>query len=184
MSITNVIQEVWERVPGFEDLYEVSDQGRVRALDTGRIKERSTKKDGQVSVCLHGASQGIKTKHTQVKLIVLAAFVGPRPEGLVACNMDGDRDNCALSNLKYVTLGEARMVAQATRPRQPRLNRFLFADLQAEALASGASVIECAAARGIREDVLRNYVKQRVMKRVRAKGKTESKGLGANYVGA
>src|ERR1700688_2947899 len=117
VSNTNVGLENWERVPGWEDLYEVSDLGRIRALDTGRIKSPTTRKDGQVCVCLHG--RGVKTKHTQVKLIVMAAFVGPRPEDMVAVNMDGDRANCALGNLKYVTLSEARMVAQSTRGRQP-----------------------------------------------------------------
>jgi len=170
-------------VPGFEDLYEVSDLGRVRTLDTRKIKERTTRADGQVCVCLHGASKGLRSKHTQVKLIVLAAFKGPRPEGLVSCNLDGNRDNCALGNLSYMSLGESRLIADRTRPRQPRLNRFMFSDLQREALATGETVIECAAKLGIREDVLRNYVRQRVMAKVKSKGKPESKGLGANFVG-
>jgi hypothetical protein len=183
MSNTNVGLETWERIPGFEDLYEVSDLGRVRTLATGVIKKRSTKEDGQVNVSLNGALTGTRNRSVQVKLIVLAAFVGPRPEGMVTVNLDGDRDNCALSNLAYLTLGEARIIADRTRGRQPRLNKRMFAELQAEALSSGASVVDRAGLRGIKETTLRNYVKRLVMYRAKEKEKTESKGLGSNFVG-
>ena len=183
MSNTIVIQgpEIWEPVPGFEDLYEVSNLGQIRTLDTKRNKKQTMRPDGQICVCLHG--KGVKSKHTQVKLVVLAAFVGPRPENLVAVNLDGDRSNCSLGNLGYVTLSEARLIAQATRPRMPRLNKRMFAELQSEAQSTGQTVIERAALRGITEGPLRNYVRQVVMNRTRAKGKAESKGLGANFVG-
>jgi len=184
MSNTNVMQESWERVPGFESLYAVSDMGRVKTLRTGKIKSQSKNRDGQNCVTFYDGSGKHRKGHVvKVRTLVLATFKGPRPEGLVACNLDGNRDDCSVGNLGYVTLSEARLLNDRIRPREPRMSRKLLAELQAEALSSGASVTECAEARGISEESLRKYVRRVVLNRAKEAGKTESKGLGANYVG-
>ena len=181
MSNTNVGLESWERVPGFESLYAVSGMGRVKTLRTGKIKSQSKNRDGQNCVTLYdgtGAGHGMK-----VRTLVLATFKGPRPEGLVACNLDGNREDCSLGNLGYVTLSEARLLNDRTRSREPRMNRHIFGELQREAQESGETVIERGLARGISEESLRKYVRRVVLNRAKEAGKTESKGLGANYVG-
>lgn len=108
--------ERWAPVVGYEDLYEVSDQGRVRSLDravamppsrrhpepwTRTISGRILKpggKSGQVSyltVALHREGVG---RSESVHILVCAAFHGPRPEGQHVRHLNGKpRDNRAVN---------------------------------------------------------------------------------------
>ena len=104
--------EEWKPIPGYEGLYSVSDQGRVRAeakvtlrngivqprkqrmlspvpLPSGHLKVRLTR-DGHVKAFL-------------VHRLVLLAFVGPCPEGMEGCHLDDDPKNNRLSNLRWDT---------------------------------------------------------------------------------
>lgn len=56
--------------------------------------------DGYLSVGLfrHG-----KCARRKVHLLVLEAFVGPRPDGMEGCHGDGDVSNCWLENLRWDT---------------------------------------------------------------------------------
>lgn len=107
-------REEWRPVVGYEGLYEVSDQGRVRSLDRwvmipghkqpwlrpGRLMRMAS--DGQ------GRRVAILTrdgKHHRVRayVLVLEAFVGPRPPGLIACHNDGNPSHDVLPNLRWDT---------------------------------------------------------------------------------
>lgn len=108
--------EIWKSVPGFEALYEVSDQGRVRSLDRavwcegpekgrylsrkkGRILSPGRMNGGHLSVALG------KGHSRCVHELVLLAFVGPRPERHEARHLDGRPDNNLLTNLVWDTRG-------------------------------------------------------------------------------
>ena len=124
--------EQWKPVVGFEGRYEVSDQGRVRALD--RTIEYETKngkvaryvKKGQrlrpgrastgyLSVC-------IGTGNTQnVHVLVAAAFLGVAPPKTLVCHKNGDkRDNRAV-NLYYGTVSTNNRDVVRHRRRKPTL---------------------------------------------------------------
>jgi hypothetical protein len=98
--------ETWKPVVGWEDRYEVSDQGRVRrscrgkSTFIGRIAKASLNSHGYPYVCLLRE----KRKHTLVvhKLVAIA-FLGPYPAKKEVNHKDGDRTNAVLSNLEYVT---------------------------------------------------------------------------------
>lgn len=104
--------EVWKPVVGYEGFYEVSDLGRVRSVDhfdtlgrfrPGRIRGTPVDRAGAgyryVSLSRHG-----KVTKLNVHVLVLEAFVGPRPSaGHEGCHDDGDRTNAALSNLRWDT---------------------------------------------------------------------------------
>lgn len=103
--------ERWLPVPGYEGLYEVSDMGQVRSL--GRtatlVDGRTRKKFGHIlkptkrrywCVCLSAVRP---RKFATVHSLVLAAFVGPRPEGQVGRHLDDNRDDNRLVNLAYGT---------------------------------------------------------------------------------
>jgi hypothetical protein len=105
--------EQWRPVVGYETLYEVSAQGKVRSLgrvdSLGRriapaILRGSPDGEGYRNVSLTAASEpgrpGRTTTH-RVHVLVLTAFVGPRPAGLEACHGDDVPDNCALANLRW-----------------------------------------------------------------------------------
>jgi hypothetical protein len=72
-------------VPGFEEWYDVSDLGRVRSYHGGqrwrgkpRILKPVLKKNGYLMVTLR---QDGRTAYACVHVLVLTAFVGPRPAG-------------------------------------------------------------------------------------------------------
>lgn len=109
--------EVWKPVVGFEGLYEVSDLGRVRSLDRvvrrlnrwgqvsdffcrGRLIRSGPHQGGYLSIHLY---RGGEVKSTTAHVLVAEAFIGPRPAGMEVCHNDGDKKNCAASNLRYDT---------------------------------------------------------------------------------
>jgi hypothetical protein len=99
--------ELWKDVRGFENLYAVSNKGRVKNLKTGRLlstKARTINGDGYPLVCL---STPDGRQHSKpVHRLVGEAFLGPLPEGLVTNHIDGSRDNNDVENLEYCTYSE------------------------------------------------------------------------------
>src|SRR5215510_6636158 len=117
--------ERWLPVVGYEDIYEVSDRGRVRSVDRiiihprnrwgnshearrkGKVLKlaRMKRKDGQPSYLYAKLCRDTKADHrtVQVHLLVLEAFVGPRPAGQQCAHNDGDMHNNHLSNLRWTT---------------------------------------------------------------------------------
>jgi hypothetical protein len=109
----NTTPEEWRPVVGYEGLYEVSNLGRARSLDrlvasgygstrqaVGRLLKPMTDSHGYIYVTL--SSNAVATRG-HIHLMVLQAFVGPRPEGLVACHYDDDKSNNTLQNLRWDT---------------------------------------------------------------------------------
>lgn len=85
----------------------MSDHGRVRSLD--RIVQRRTsslRRRGQVlQPCLtHGyPTVNLAGRTHQIHVLMLQAFVGPRPRGMYGCHEDDVRTNNVLSNLRWDT---------------------------------------------------------------------------------
>lgn len=114
------MSEVWKPVVGFEGFYEVSDHGRVRSLDrvisqrhhSGQMMKRFFA--GQVLApqvqesghsCVNLMRSGIMDRRL-IHLLVLEAFVGPRPEGLHTRHLSGNPGDNRLPNLVYGTRTE------------------------------------------------------------------------------
>lgn len=108
--------ENWAPVVGYEGLYEVSDLGRVRSLDRTTTGARHRKIQGKVLTLNSSQAGGYhvvglwrdnKIKNRKVSCLVLEAFVGPRPPGLVARHFpDRDPTNNQLSNLSWATAAQ------------------------------------------------------------------------------
>ncbi len=94
--------EQWKPAVGYDGLYEVSNLGRVRTHYTsGRILEPST--DGYYFILhLSGPRKGTRRVH----ILVLEAFIGPRPKGKVSRHLDGNPYNNAADNLAWGTQKE------------------------------------------------------------------------------
>lgn len=115
--------EKWAAVSGYEGIYEVSDQGRVRSLSRdiklpngasrpwrGRVMRLHKNGSGYPSVRLSHPERGSKSH--PVHRLVAFAFLGEPPQSgpygylktkyLVAHN-DGIKTNCAASNLRWAT---------------------------------------------------------------------------------
>jgi hypothetical protein len=98
----NKAKENWRDVVGFEGHYMVSDLGGVRNVRTGRILSLA---EGSGALVVSLPCKRFISGHraTRVHSLVLEAFVGPRPHGMVGRHLDGNFRNNALSNLAYGT---------------------------------------------------------------------------------
>lgn len=140
--------EIWKDIPGYEGRYQVSDAGRVKALPrrlrfvskAGAEAWRTTEERVcAVNVTRNGYAlvhfqvdreRSVKTVHE----LVLAAFVGPRPEGMDINHKDGVKTNNALSNLEYVTRSENHnhAVRLGLNTRAKRVQRVLACQVDQE----------------------------------------------------
>lgn len=107
--------EKWLPIDGYPG-YQVSDQGRVRSLDRevrsrwgtpkklrGRILSLTKVGGAYSSGRYFGCTiynDGVP-KMATVHVLVLEAFVGPRPDGAHACHRDDDPENNFLENLYW-----------------------------------------------------------------------------------
>lgn len=114
----NEKNEEWKPVLNYED-YFVSNYGRVRSTKSG--KEKLLK-----AYSITGNYLGVrfykdgKTTNQKVHQLVLLAFVGQRPDGMVVRHLDGNRQNNQLTNLAYGTHKENA----ADRSRHGTHNQF------------------------------------------------------------
>lgn len=104
--------ETWKPVVGFENIYSVSDFGRVRRDAPNKFgpktnfvhllkpKLAGNKKYSryhQVVLCKNGT-----VSYTYIHNIVTAAFIGQKPEGQEVNHIDGEKTNNRLFNLEYL----------------------------------------------------------------------------------
>lgn len=100
--------EIWAPVAGWAGRYEVSTHGRVRScarsLQGKLLTPNRSGRHRYLGVTLSGPDgcQGRGLVHQ----MVLTAFAGPRPQGMVCRHIDGNPENNALSNLRWGTLKE------------------------------------------------------------------------------
>lgn len=116
------MEEQWKPVVGYEGWYEVSDLGRIKAV--AREVIRSNKGNGvckhiknerillgstggqgykQVSLCVVRKPGQGKVTVRAVHILVMEAFIGPRPEGAHIDHLNRNKMDARLCNLEYVT---------------------------------------------------------------------------------
>lgn len=105
--------EVWKPVVGYEDRYEVSDQGRVRSknmrlrvvingVEATRKHKGKMLKPGRMSTGHLTVALG--RGHTRpVHQLVMEAFVGVRPKNADVAHNNGDSTDNRLCNLRYAS---------------------------------------------------------------------------------
>lgn len=99
--------EKWLPVVGYEGKYEVSDQGRVRSLLTNKANGGLVLKQRAYSGYLYaGLWFDGHLKQCRVHRLVLAAFVGPCPEGMECLHGPGGAQDNRLSNIRWGTREE------------------------------------------------------------------------------
>lgn len=106
----------WAPVRGYEGLYSVSDDGRIRrdgpnkGARVGRILRPYRRSDGYIAVVL---SKAATQKTHLIHRLLCEAFYGPRP-GLQPNHKDGDKANNTLVNLEWASASENIRHAYAT----------------------------------------------------------------------
>lgn len=114
------MKEIWKDIKGYEGQYQVSNLGRVKSLprttayinkagyDSSQFREGQFKKEidngrGYKTVDLYKDNKG---KRVYIHRLVVEAFIGDIPPGMVVNHKDFDRSNNALENLEIVTYSE------------------------------------------------------------------------------
>jgi hypothetical protein len=122
--------ETWKPALGWNGIYEVSDQGRVRSLPRETLAGRAGLRLHPGKVIAPFIRQerrfvnlfdGDKRATCTVHRLVLEAFVGPRPRGMECRHLDGDPANNHLGNLVWGTKieNETDKVRHGTKRRPP-----------------------------------------------------------------
>jgi hypothetical protein len=118
------MQENWRPIPGYEDCYAVSDQGRIARTATygknpqprWKIMKPRRKRGGYMVA--HLCKDG-KDRDLMVHRLVWAAFGGDVPDGLEVNHKSGDKADNSLSNLEVVTKSENMLHAFRVLGRKP-----------------------------------------------------------------
>ena len=117
-GLVKVSDEIWLPIPGYEGLYEVSSLGRVKSLARkGRHQEKMLKLDRSAKYPTVVLWKNNKKVTKRVHSIVLLAFEGPRPMGLVSRHFpDQHTSNNYIINLSYSTykVNQADRIANET----------------------------------------------------------------------
>jgi len=91
----------WREVPGYNGRYSVSSAGAVWSHISGRRLAASPNAQGYPVVGLTDAAG--KQRQHKVHSLVLGAFVGPRPKGLITRHINGNPADNRLTNLEWAT---------------------------------------------------------------------------------
>lgn len=112
--MTAPVIEEWRSVVGYEGYYDVSNLGRVKSLrrvvangpGVTRVVKQSiltASGAGRDEYAIVNLAVQRKNRTFRVNILVLEAFIGPRPTAMVSCHGDGCKQNNALSNLRWDT---------------------------------------------------------------------------------
>lgn len=100
------MDEIWKPIADFEG-YEVSNRGRVRSIKKPLkpvILSLQKTKRGYLKVMLHKGPPGARIhKNCRVHVLVLSAFIGPRPAGLEGDHINRVKTDNSIENLRWVT---------------------------------------------------------------------------------
>lgn len=103
--MSNDTTVIWKDIPGYEGLYQVSNTGLVRTLRAthGRPVNYVMSPGNNRGYLAIGLTLNGIDKRFSIHRLVMLAFVGDRPDGMVTNHKNGIRDDNRLENLEYVT---------------------------------------------------------------------------------
>ena len=101
---TSLADEIWKDIEGYEGEYQISNYSRVKSFKWGFPKILKPELCG-VYLAVHLLLNG-KPQHFSVHVLAARAFI-PNPENKPLVNhVDGNKLNCHISNLQWVTPAE------------------------------------------------------------------------------
>lgn len=143
--IKNAKDEIWKPIKGYEGLYEISNQGRVKSLkrNTARtkiLKLHDTKRYLQIELSKNGI-----TEYKSVHRLVAEAFV-PNPNNLPEVNhKDENKKNNFVGNLEWISRHDNLLygtrIKRISEKKRTAVNAF---DKNGNLIASYKSIKEAA----------------------------------------
>ena len=103
---------IWKAIPAYP-AYEVSDEGQVRSMKTGRIIQARLDSHGYLQVSLSPKAERVR-KRARIHRLVATAFLGVCPSGKQTNHRNGIKTDNHPTNLEYVTPGENNRHALST----------------------------------------------------------------------
>jgi len=108
------MKEIWKEIKGYEDLYQVSNLGRVKSLDRVTKTSRGSRVyNGKIlkasydgfGYCAYGLCKDGKSINKRAHQLVAIAFLNHTPNGLklVVDHIDANPKNNNVDNLQLVT---------------------------------------------------------------------------------
>ena len=118
------MEEIWKPIPGYEELYQASNLGRIKGQRGWVLKPGTDPVTGYLHVIL------VKEKSHKGKYVhrlVWEAFNGPIEKGLEINHIDEDKSNNSLDNLELMTHKQNMNYGnRAEKHRQTMLERGNF----------------------------------------------------------
>ena len=100
--------EIWKDVLGYEGLYQVSNLGQVKSLNYRHTGKEAILKPGLGGTGYYGVilCKNGKKKRFSVHRLVVMAFIGPIPKGMVVNHISECQTDNRLENLEICTQKE------------------------------------------------------------------------------
>ena len=98
------MQEIWMNInkEGFENIYEISNFGRIRRIENKKIRKLNLKKCGYYYISLHNKG---KSKEFRVHILVAEHFLGSKPfHNSIVGHIDNNKTNNRCDNLYWTTI--------------------------------------------------------------------------------
>lgn len=92
--------ETWKPILDYEGVYEASNLGRIRRVETGLVLSPGRDYEGRanLALCVNGNKQ-----QYSVHFLVAGAFLGRRPKDMVINHINNDPGDNRVLNLEYTT---------------------------------------------------------------------------------
>lgn len=150
--------EVWKDIPGYEGLYQASNQGRIKSLPKRKGKGNGYIKEEEIlkaSVEAHGYERVVlgkdgKKKKYQVHRLIAATFI-PNEENKQQVNhINGNKADNRVENLEWCTDSENMQHAFQNGLINIPTRSVIQLDLQGTLIKEWDSITEAEAATGVR----------------------------------
>jgi len=163
--------EEWRAVPGYEGLYEVSDQGRVKSLKRPYVPQTRILSgpipDQYQDIALSNCG---KQRHVSLHVLIMEVFVGPCPEDMIVDHINHKKHDNRLENLQFITqfenVNRATDFLGLTNGVRARLTEQQVRALRAEWATGRYSYTEMAARYGVSYSTAEACIKRQTYKHI------------------